>query len=68
MALSRVLGNGRASAIEVRAAAPAKYRSLAGERSEHNRTVVAGAGEKVSGKIPFVADTFGTIMSSGAKT
>ena len=47
-----MLGNGRASAIEARAAAPTKCRSLVGERSKHNRTVVAGAGEKVSGKIP----------------
>ena len=47
-----VLGNGRVSAVEARAAAPTKCQSLVGERSEHNRTVVAGAGEKVSGKIP----------------
>jgi len=47
-----VLGNGRVSAVEARAAAPTKCQSLVGERSEHNRTVVVGAGEKVSGKIP----------------
>ena len=47
-----VLGNGRVGAVEARAAAPTKCQSLVGERSEHNRTVVAGAGEKVSSKIP----------------